>query len=106
MGTKGDSKVEELPSANVKADGKVDVTIPTDDADLKRSVQFCPESTPEKRSVSISEKREDYFSLLRCSHLDWLQHRARSGRADHRGKSTLMLTGCVEPPANDQARCA
>src|SRR5258706_1775072 len=33
-GTKGDDKAEKLPSAKVKADGKVDVALPTDDNDL------------------------------------------------------------------------
>jgi chitin synthase len=69
-GTKGDDKAEKLPSAKVKADGKVDVTIPTDDADLNtqyqeelKSISF--KAPPEKREFSASEKQEDYYKGFR-----------------------------------------
>jgi chitin synthase len=69
-GTKGDDKAEKLPSAKVKADGKVDVAIPTDDGDLNQ--QYAAElklieskAKKEKRIVSESEKQEDYYKGFR-----------------------------------------
>jgi chitin synthase len=69
-GTKGDDKAEKLPSAKVKADGKVDVAIPTDDGDLNQ--QYAAElkliagkAPPEKRTISPSEKQEDYYKGFR-----------------------------------------
>ena len=71
-GTKGDDKAEKLPSAKVKADGKVDVTIPTDDADLNQQylseVQvFSSKAPPEKRVFTASEKQEDYYKGFRSA---------------------------------------
>lgn len=71
-GTKGDDKAEKLPSAKVKADGKVDVTIPTDDADLNQQYLsevgvFAAKAPPEKRVFSPSEKQEDYYKGFRSS---------------------------------------
>ncbi|KFY28642.1 hypothetical protein V493_02825 [Pseudogymnoascus sp. VKM F-4281 (FW-2241)] len=71
-GTKGDDKAEKLPSAKVKADGKVDVTIPTDDADLNQQYLsevgvFASKAPPEKRVFSASEKQEDYYKGFRSS---------------------------------------
>jgi chitin synthase len=69
-GTKGDDKAEKLPSAKVKADGKVDVAIPTDDGDLNQ--QYAAElkliagkAPPEKRTISPEEKQEDYYKGFR-----------------------------------------
>jgi chitin synthase len=69
-GTKGDDKAEKLPSAKVKADGKVDVAIPTDDNDLNQ--QYAAElklieskAKKEKRIVSESDKQEDYYKGVR-----------------------------------------
>jgi chitin synthase len=69
-GTKGDDKAEKLPSAKVKADGKVDVAIPTDDGDLNQ--QYATElklieskAKKEIRVVSDSEKQEDYYKGFR-----------------------------------------
>jgi len=71
-GTKGDDKAEKLPSAKVKADGKVDVAIPTDDGDLNQ--QYAAElklieskAKKEKRVVSESEKQEDYYKGFRST---------------------------------------
>lgn len=71
-GTKGDDKAEKLPTAKVKADGKVDVTIPTDDADLNQQYQselqlFASKAPPEVRVVTASEKQEDYYKGFRSS---------------------------------------
>lgn len=69
-GTKGDDKAEKLPTAKVKADGKVDVLIPTDDGDL--NAQYTAEvrmleskAPPEKRTFSPAEKQEDYYKGFR-----------------------------------------
>lgn len=69
-GTKGDDKAEKLPTAKVKADGKVDVTIPTDDGDLNAQYQaelrlIDRKAPPEKREFSASEKQEDYYKGFR-----------------------------------------
>jgi chitin synthase len=71
-GTKGDDKAEKLPSAKVKADGKVDVAIPTDDQDLNQ--QYTSElkmietkAVKEKRVVSANEKQEDYYKGVRST---------------------------------------
>ena len=68
-GTKGDDKPEKLPSANVKPDGKVDVTIPQDDGDLNAQyeaelVKFGSKPPKEKRIPSKAEKQEDYYKTL------------------------------------------
>jgi len=71
-GTKGDDKAEKLPSAKVKADGKVDVAIPNDDGDL--NAQYAAEcrllqakAPVEKRIPSASEKQEDYYKGFRSA---------------------------------------
>ncbi|KAI9730644.1 MAG: Chitin synthase, class 1 [Claussenomyces sp. TS43310] len=71
-GTKGDDKAEKLPTAKVKADGKVDVAIPTDDGDL--NAQYAAEcrlleakAPVEKKVVSASEKQEDYYKGFRST---------------------------------------
>src|SRR5208282_3197636 len=58
-GTKGDDKAEKLSSVKVKADGKVDVAIPTDDGDLNQQYAaelklFESKAKKEKRIVSES----------------------------------------------------
>src|SRR5205814_6548878 len=60
-GTKGDTKPEKLPSANLKPGGKVDVDIPTDDGDLNAQYEaelklFQDKATAEKKVPSASEK--------------------------------------------------
>lgn len=71
-GTKGDDKAEKLPTAKVKADGKVDVAIPSDDGDL--NAQYIAEcrllqakAPVEKRIPSASEKQEDYYKGFRSA---------------------------------------
>jgi chitin synthase len=71
-GTKGDDKAEKLPSAKVKADGKVDVAIPTDDQDLNQQytaeLKMIDSKAPkEKREFSASEKQEDYYKGFRSA---------------------------------------
>lgn len=71
-GTKGDDKAEKLPTAKVKADGKVDVTIPTDDGDLNAQYQsemsaISMKAPKEKREFSASEKQEDYYKGFRSA---------------------------------------
>jgi chitin synthase len=71
-GTKGDDKAEKLPSAKVKADGKVDVTIPTDDADLNQQYLsecqlFVSKAPPEKRVISAEDKQSDYYKGFRSA---------------------------------------
>lgn len=71
-GTKGDDKAEKLPSANVKADGKVDVLIPQDDGDLNalyeaELAKFAVKPPKEVKTVSESEKQEDYYKGIRSS---------------------------------------
>ncbi|KAK5105406.1 Chitin synthase, class 2 [Lithohypha guttulata] len=71
-GTKGDDKPEKLPSANVKPDGKVDVTIPQDDGDLNAQyeaelVKFVSKPPKEKRIPSKAEKQEDYYKSFRST---------------------------------------
>jgi chitin synthase len=69
-GTKG--KAEKLPSAKVKADRKVDVTIPTENADLNQQYLnevdiFTSKAPLEKRVFLASEKQEDYYKGFRSS---------------------------------------
>ena len=71
-GTKGDDKAEKLPSAKVKADGKVDVTIPTDDGDLNHQyaaeLKLIESKAPkEKAVVSESDKQENYYKGFRST---------------------------------------
>lgn len=69
-GTKGDDKAEKLPSATLKADGKVAVNIPTDDGDLNAQyeaemIKIVAKAPPEKRVMSASEIQEDYYKGFR-----------------------------------------
>jgi chitin synthase len=71
-GTKGDDKAEKLPSAVLKAGGKVDVNIPTDDGDLNHMYEaemqkIAIKAPPEKREHSPSEIQEDYYKWFRSS---------------------------------------
>ena len=69
-GTKGDDKPEKLPAANLKPDGKVDVEIPTDDADLNTQYEnelktLSVKATKEVKKPSMSERQEDYYKGFR-----------------------------------------
>ncbi|KAF2862877.1 glycosyltransferase family 2 protein [Piedraia hortae CBS 480.64] len=71
-GTKGDDKPEKLPAANVKSDGKVDVAIPTDDADLNTQYEselrtFSVKWQPPEKVVSEQLKHEDYYRGFRSA---------------------------------------
>ena len=103
-GTKGDDKAEKLPSAKVKADGKVDVAIPTDDQDLNQ--QYTTElktidskAPKEKREFSASEKQEDYYKGFRSSVvLFWIGCNVALVAAilGSGGNSTLTLAGSTD----------
>lgn len=71
-GTKGDDKPPELPSANVKPGGKIDVNIPSDAGDL--NAQFDAEmmafATPyveEVKKPTPEDKQEAYYKGFRSS---------------------------------------
>jgi len=71
-GTKGDDKPEKLPAANLKPGGKVDVAIPTDDADLNTQYEselkvFSSKYVPPKKVVSDEQKHEDYYKGFRSA---------------------------------------
>ena len=71
-GTKGDDKAEKLPAANLKPGGKVDVAIPTDDADLNTQYEaelqvFSTKYVVPKKVVSEEQKHEDYYKGFRSS---------------------------------------
>jgi chitin synthase len=71
-GTKGDDKPEKLPAANLKPGGKVDVAIPTDDADLNTQYEqelrtFSTKYTAPKRVVTPEQKHEDYYKGFRSA---------------------------------------
>ncbi|EMC92146.1 glycosyltransferase family 2 protein [Baudoinia panamericana UAMH 10762] len=71
-GTKGDDKAEKLPSANVKPGGKVDVVIPTDDADLNSQYEtelrtFSTRFQKEKAVIDDKTKHEDYYKGFRSA---------------------------------------
>jgi chitin synthase len=71
-GTKGDDKPEKLPAANLKPGGRVDVAIPTDDADLNTQYEselraFSTKWTPPKRVIGDQEKHEDYYKGFRSA---------------------------------------
>ena len=71
-GTKGDDKPEKLPAANLKPGGKVDVAIPTDDADLNTQYEselraFSTKYVPPKKIVGEQEKHEDYYKGFRSA---------------------------------------
>lgn len=69
-GTKGDDKPEKLPAANLKPGGKVDVAIPTDDADLNTQYEeelraFSSRYEAPKKVVTPEQKHEDYYKGFR-----------------------------------------
>ncbi|WPH01738.1 Chitin synthase A [Acrodontium crateriforme] len=71
-GTKGDDKPEKLPAANLKPGGKVDVAIPSDDADLNTQYEtelaaFATKYKPPAKVVSDSQKHEDYYKGFRSA---------------------------------------
>jgi chitin synthase len=71
-GTKGDDKAEKLPSAVVKADGKVDVQIPQDDGDLNAQYdaelkKFATKAPKEVKKISPADKQEDYYKSFRSN---------------------------------------
>ena len=71
-GTKGDDKPEKLPAANLKPGGKVDVAIPTDDADLNSQYEtelrtFSTKFAPPKKVVDDQTKHEDYYKGFRSA---------------------------------------
>lgn len=71
-GTKGDDKAEKLPSATVKPDGKVDVTIPQDDGDLNAQyqselVKFATKPPKDKRVLTKADRQEDYYKSFRST---------------------------------------
>ena len=71
-GTKGDDKPEKLAVANLKPGGKVDVAIPTDDADLNTQYEtelrtFATKYVVPKRIVGEQEKHEDYYKGFRSA---------------------------------------
>jgi chitin synthase len=71
-GTKGDDKPEKLPTATLKPGGKVDVTIPTDDADLNSQYEtelraFSTKYTPPKKVIAPQEAHEDYYKGFRSA---------------------------------------
>ena len=71
-GTKGDDKAEKLPSATLKPGGKVDVDIPSDDADLNTQYEnemrvLSVKALKEVKIASPSEKQEDYYKGFRSA---------------------------------------
>ena len=71
-GTKGDDKPEKLPAANLKPGGKVDVAIPTDDADLNSQYEtelraFSTKWVQPKKIVDEQTKHEDFYKGFRSA---------------------------------------
>ena len=71
-GTKGDDKAEKLSSVNLKPGGKVDVDIPTDDADLNTQYDnelktLSVKAAKEEKQLSPAEKQEDYYKGFRSA---------------------------------------
>ena len=71
-GTKGDDKPEKLSSVNLKPGGKVDVDIPTDDADLNTQYDnelkmLSVKAAKEEKQLSPAEKQEDYYKGFRSA---------------------------------------
>ncbi|KAK4626685.1 Chitin synthase C [Fulvia fulva] len=71
-GTKGDDKPEKLPAANLKPGGKVDVAIPTDDADLNTQYEqelraFSSKYETPKKVITPDQKHEDYYKGFRSA---------------------------------------
>ncbi len=71
-GTKGDDKAETLPSATVKADGKVDVNIPQTDGDLNAVYdaemrKIATKAPKDVKVVSEKEQQKDYYAGFRSA---------------------------------------
>ncbi|OQN97121.1 Chitin synthase C [Cryoendolithus antarcticus] len=71
-GTKGDDKPEKLPTATLKPGGKVDVAIPTDDADLNSQYEnelraFSSKYVTPKKVITPELKHEDYYKGFRSA---------------------------------------
>ncbi|EOD47812.1 putative chitin synthase a protein [Neofusicoccum parvum UCRNP2] len=71
-GTKGDVKPEKLPSVTTKPGGKVDVSAPTDDADLNTQYEaelrvFATKYVEPKKDPSAEDKQEDYYKGFRST---------------------------------------
>src|SRR5262249_12417028 len=71
-GTKGEDKAEKLPSVTTKADGKADISAPTDDADLNTQYEaelraFSTKWQAPKKILSASDKQEDYYKGFRSA---------------------------------------
>jgi chitin synthase len=71
-GTKGDDKAPDLPQANVKPGGKVDVEIPQDDGDLNAQYEaelgvISIKPPKEVRVPTPEEKQEDYYKGFRSA---------------------------------------
>lgn len=69
-GTKGDDKPEKLPSVTTKADGKADISAPTDDHDLNTQYEaelrtFATKYEVPKKIPSPQDKQEDYYKGFR-----------------------------------------
>src|SRR6266576_2190517 len=114
-GTKGDDKPDKLPSVTTKADGKADISAPTDDADLNTQYEtelrvFSTKYIEPKKVPSAQDKQEDYYKGFRSAVvLAWmfcnlalcavvlqtggLQVTAKTGSedADERRKATIYL---------------
>ncbi|OCL11207.1 glycosyltransferase family 2 protein [Glonium stellatum] len=114
-GTKGDDKPDKLPSVTTKADGKADISAPTDDADLNTQYEtelrvFSTKYVEPKKVPSAQDKQEDYYKGFRSAVvLAWmfcnlalcavvlqtggLQVTAKTGSedADSRRKATIYL---------------
>lgn len=71
-GTKGDDVAEKLPAANLKPGGKVDVAIPSDDADLNTQYEaelraFGTKYVPPVKVINEQTKHEDYYKGFRSA---------------------------------------
>jgi chitin synthase len=71
-GTKGAVKADDLGSVSTKPGGKVEVAIPTDDADLNTQYErelsaFRAKYIPPKKTVDPSAKQEDYYKGFRSA---------------------------------------
>lgn len=71
-GTKGDDKPEKLPTAQLKPGGKVDVSIPSDDADLNSQYEaelrtFSVKYAKPEKVITAEQKHEDYYKGFRSA---------------------------------------
>ena len=72
-GTKGDDKAAVLPTATLKpGTNKLDIAVPTDDADLNTQythelASFATPPMKQKRQVTKAEKQEDYYKGFRSA---------------------------------------